>query len=967
MSHNPYRRNNGRQQQAAAPSSARPIVNPYASRNNNNNNRNRNANNGNLNGNFGRTSALSLMPAGPLHVASPQGIIPPPQQELLNTTANTTHVHSTTHSSNLTNEMNDNNNEYNNIDNYGNVDRIGVSGQDGNGLGNDMHEMTIDVNTSNHHRNTNTNNNNSNNNNSDANRQVLQLQAQLKALQQEVLEQSESNFELNATIATMQAEMDHSISASSEKHKEETSKLQHLLRLEQQKSRRLELQQQQRMQQQQEHSMPVRKRPASQSVFTKRLEAHAGMTAAAAAAAPAIPQSITLPTSNTTTNADDSVLVGSDPPQTPPHKNNSSASALNDPPDFAIAKRADNTTTTTTTTSSPMPTVVTDTTSNTAAESSSRSSASRLAQHILQSLIDNNDDDSSSSSIRRRSRRRHDEAKKSDNDPKANSGNKNNMETSTQQQQQQQQQQQPVENDDNVDGDNNDTEMAHEISPQQEEEGVASRDHSQARRVLIDISSGYGQAWSEVQLVEYILRLDHAWRLWYPALEKSRLGRKQLLQAIVQRHETLQDSSSMTDGQDGDDNVIGKGSRITRLGLPGGNTKALDSSLETNILNSLLDPWWDHTSMASVQANAALRLVQEPKTVVEDLTTIISPLLAYTWIQKLVESIKTKDNQFQALRLLQLILEECSDTHDQTALWEICRQPMEQVLEGLYRQWMFEMAKLIKQEIANNQNDIMTSRLTSKSKKRGDARKRRLEAMPVEELSMESRDIGDVEQSLAHSLSIWNALIPSTTVERLELWFMEQNGARTVSLVLDMLEEHEHLYDKRNRPRRPTYYVIKGWYLDAIQFLSTIGTSKSGMDVLRTRTHPSNVGSDSYWMGNSLDVAIEQLFSLVMDQEQDTRKRSDDGFHARTLAIEKWVRLWHQVLLFVQDQQLPDKQPVALSFRSLVLEHQDWYTSACAVLLADQERTRQDIQAMIRLQLEELSLDEEEYEELRGH
>jgi len=291
---------------------------------------------------------------------------------------------------------------------------------------------------------------------------------------------------------------------------------------------------------------------------------------------------------------------------------------------------------------------------------------------------------------------------------------------------------------------------------------------------------------------------------------------------------------------------------------------------------------------------------------------------------------------------------------------------MEQALEGLYRKWMFEMAKLIQEEKnANHPNSI---RMSKNSKKKEKIRKRRIEATPVEELSMESSDIGDIERNLAISLSIWRALVLTTKIEKLDLWFVEQKGARMVSIVLDMLEEHEHLYDTRNRPRNPAYYAIKGWYMDTIHFLSSVGTSKSGIDVLRTRTHPANVTSpDSYWMGNTLDVAIRQLFSLVMDQEQDARKKLDREQHMRTLAIEGWVRLWHQVLLFVQDQQLPDKQPVALTFRSLVLEHQNWYTSACAMLLADQEGTRQDIQTMIRLQLEELSMDEEEYEELRGN
>ena len=55
--------------------------------------------------------------------------------------------------------------------------------------------------------------------------EVADLKDQLQALRRELMAQSESNFELNATIATMQAEMTHTIKTSEAKHKEEASKL----------------------------------------------------------------------------------------------------------------------------------------------------------------------------------------------------------------------------------------------------------------------------------------------------------------------------------------------------------------------------------------------------------------------------------------------------------------------------------------------------------------------------------------------------------------------------------------------------------------------------------------------------------------------------------------------------------------------------------------------------------------------
>jgi hypothetical protein len=216
----------------------------------------------------------------------------------------------------------------------------------------------------------------------------------------------------------------------------------------------------------------------------------------------------------------------------------------------------------------------------------------------------------------------------------------------------------------------------------------------------------------------------------------------------------------------------------------------------------------------------------------------------------------------------------------------------------------------------------------------------------------------------------------------LELWYKEGNGARRVSLVLDLLEEHHghhhgHPHVKNTSTTSSNHsrsIPLDGWYMDALQFLSVVGMTRAGLDVLRTRTRPANdngEGDGAVWMGNALDVSVRQLFSLVMDQEEEeethimnTTMTTTTTKRIRTLAIEGWVRLWHQVLLFVQQQQQADKQPVDLSFRSLVLDHQNWYTSACAMLLAN-DNTRPEIQSMIRLQLEELSVDEEEHEELK--
>ena len=176
--------------------------------------------------------------------------------------------------------------------------------------------------------------------------------------------------------------------------------------------------------------------------------------------------------------------------------------------------------------------------------------------------------------------------------------------------------------------------------------------------------------------------------------------------------------------------------------------------------------------------------------------------------------------------------------------------------------------------------------------------------------------------------------------------------------------------------------TIPLWYDAAIAVLSQMGRTQDGMRVLRSRTMDNPERSD--WMGNAVDVSIRQLHFLALHLD-DFRTRhgsilnlegkpsggnggdgDDDVYHnrddlllegdphgARLLgSVEAWIRLWHQVLLFAQSSP-------TISFRTLVLDLQDWFTSACAILL-DSEEVRQEIKVMIQCQLDELMMDEED-------
>jgi hypothetical protein len=178
--------------------------------------------------------------------------------------------------------------------------------------------------------------------------------------------------------------------------------------------------------------------------------------------------------------------------------------------------------------------------------------------------------------------------------------------------------------------------------------------------------------------------------------------------------------------------------------------------------------------------------------------------------------------------------------------------------------------------------------------------------------------------------------------------------------------------------------IIPEWYGAAIAVLSQMGRTRDGMRILRSRTPDDYERSD--WMGNALDVSIRQLHTLALHLEDfrfrhgsilrfeeegaDKSHRENEHYNDDDLlrwgadplgasllrSVEAWVRLWHQVLLFAQSSG------TAISFRSLVLDLQDWFTSTCTTLLASDE-LRREIKVMVRWQLDELAMDEEDYEE----
>eukprot|EP00531_Pseudo-nitzschia_arenysensis_P000452 CAMPEP_0116119670 /NCGR_PEP_ID=MMETSP0329-20121206/2767_1 /TAXON_ID=697910 /ORGANISM="Pseudo-nitzschia arenysensis, Strain B593" /LENGTH=1041 /DNA_ID=CAMNT_0003613391 /DNA_START=290 /DNA_END=3415 /DNA_ORIENTATION=- len=169
--------------------------------------------------------------------------------------------------------------------------------------------------------------------------------------------------------------------------------------------------------------------------------------------------------------------------------------------------------------------------------------------------------------------------------------------------------------------------------------------------------------------------------------------------------------------------------------------------------------------------------------------------------------------------------------------------------------------------------------------------------------------------------------------------------------------------------------ILPHWYDATVAFLTQVGKTREGMEILRSRVLDDFEKGD--YMGNAFDVTIRHMHNLTLHLD-DARTRHGsilrfeksiggeycqndllwcgDQFVVVLLrSVEAWVRFWQQVVLFIQSTDI-------VSFRALVLDLQDWYTSTCATLLALEE-IRDEIKVMIRWQLEELMLDEEDYED----
>jgi hypothetical protein len=154
--------------------------------------------------------------------------------------------------------------------------------------------------------------------------------------------------------------------------------------------------------------------------------------------------------------------------------------------------------------------------------------------------------------------------------------------------------------------------------------------------------------------------------------------------------------------------------------------------------------------------------------------------------------------------------------------------------------------------------------------------------------------------------------------------------------------------------------------------------TRGGMLLLRTQRNTTRSTSELWHRAMSaIAVAVHLLNVIVI------RQQYDDHIPTSTLAItglkltplrDELVRFLHGVLQSVQEDrrvweiQGPDRQRKQrlVTFMGVLSECQDYFTSAAAVLVSIHEnstticKVHPDIQAMLKLQLDELSMDHEE-------
>ena len=463
------------------------------------------------------------------------------------------------------------------------------------------------------------------------------------------------------------------------------------------------------------------------------------------------------------------------------------------------------------------------------------------------------------------------------------------------------------------------------------------------------------------------------------ALTLSRSARQSLLQAMT-FNSTLQTTSRRT-------------TNIRRIRSQDTTTSSQEKALIANLGEALQNSWWipdGGTGMATPVGNPSSS------------AATMDPLVVQSWIKQHSTSSLLTTNEsllIQRLKCWNVLLSEWATErpHSTTVWWKHLIPSLVETLEISHgRRQQRQGSSQLSQERKKQDTSSTTKggivrriRETTTSEQRGTSRStptltnnstKEDAVAPMELENDANANPVDEDCLLGLCLSVVERLLHVTkTNPVLKEWFdgdddteMQDSTSQTppkgqglvvVSMVLDLLEE---VTSSIRQTPSSELHELPSWYLDAVAFLHAVGSTKPGMKVLRTRMVIEEMG---VMLPNALDVAVQQWHMLSLLENnvapelaigKPPRKSTVD------MAMESWIRLWHQVLLFVHEQDPTNDKANStfISFRSLLEDHQDEYTSACARVLTNQNSSR-EIQCMIRLQLEELSMDEEEHEEMK--
>lgn len=753
------------------------------------------------------------------------------------------------------------------------------------------------------------------------------IKAQMEALQ-------EANFELQATLATMQAEQAYSLQGFQKEAQLKISNLQNKLRLEQQTTQRLLALQQQQQQSSSSSSKRLRVDSAAgqqqqhAQVFENRLRATPRNHKELAAASPGFPQEIHTTTTTTTTAHEKGTTTTRTAPMdvTPP----SMMMQVDDPEEVMEHNHHDSINPTTTTT-----THIRD-----------EGGVWNLVKHLLFHVSAPRSITSSSSST-----------------------------TDTQR-------------------------TPTTTTPCQKIHTflVQLLATSTATTSTTSSTLSHHPHWSEGQLVEYLLsqvateddddidqnndddvttqtknKKNNQDMLvyWESALQFSRIGRRGILTAM-KTMERLDEERERREANDND------------------NTVMMDTTTNTTTTTTItrrLKPRI-HTLNPDGSKGAAL---QRP----EPNDYSMNHQVVQHWIQ---QAILTNLHQPRQLRLLALILQDGSPSYHSTSLWwNILLPGLTEQLISLHAQYTQPLEEEWDYMRRNNPKNATPrggsrktttgrggggSNTTSILKGRGKfqwtdhrlnkARRYRFQSPVVRERMQDQVR----EDLLLAVLTLMDVLLHRTKLQVLETtWFdtiekaprqpyliphegnEEDDGTSEsaqlwVGLLLDITESLKSFQN----PKLPL--VLPIWYPSLISLLSTIGQTVSGMKVLRSRLPDVTGGEQQGCRPNAIDISIVQLFQLSLMTHGEELEYMDEKRKYRLYVMGGWIRFLHQVLLFVQDSEY------GISFRSLVIDTHDYYTSACTRVLTD-AYISEDLATLIRLQLDELAMDQEEHDDLK--